>query len=308
MVLQSSTETVSPDVTWMDLTNVKTTDECLGCGGSHPPITKSKARRAAEKSFWLISAIFNPALQFFTTGIADAIGLGTYRHGTNMKNYLNIRVNGADPGCGGSETGSAAGLNDSTYQESSKRRFYVFHPATGNIQTTYQEIITDDGEEIIIEAGEEKNILESCFERAWLGFLGPRFHAVLSGRVMFASAAEKGPVATIKQIAGILIGLFTPTLHVYFDDEFAACIIGKDPDYSMYAYRTPENVGITTAHFGFKGIVRQGFNRRIWKRVKQHPGRVALGVARIVLGTMGVYYASQQIATKRPSTLLLHFL
>ncbi len=247
-----------------------------------PQSTDEKIKYIAKAIFLTIGMIFDPLLDFFIKQpLADLLALETLRHGTSYQNYINIRINGPDPTLGGGNMGACEGINDEKYKERSKGYFHV----------------SKDSEAYFSFFG-------SLWTQIFVRLIPSRMYCALSS---LNTVRGNGFVKTVLKVVIVALNiLLVPTIKFRFKTEDLKNF-ENDPDNADpkdrtqgTAYRTTERIGIE--HIGFRGILSQGFDGDVGKRMKAHPGKVAWGlvglihpIGLLILASVGVYFLQKKI-------------
>lgn len=253
-------------------------------------------------AFWTLAIVFDPVLDFFTQALSDAIGLETFRHGTNYSNYLGIRCCGANPEKGGTGAAAAAKaskkISEDRYVERSQN---LFHFASDN-----QANMSD------------KDVAEWVPRKALAVFItrvaSARFYILLNAMNSFR---ENKYVPTSVRIAqAVAQAFFIPTVKIRMtskerDDlinlskkNFQGIVFEQDPDSckgdTLLGYRT--NLRIGADHIGFRGLIQQGVKGNVFNRIKAYPVKAAWGCIKLInpigialLAGFGMYYAKTKM-------------
>ena len=211
----------------------------------------------------------NVIYNLFDDGVANALGLETLRHGTNLLNNLRMRITCGNPNHGGKASGSTKSWNS----DDTEHYFYLFKDSeyqnNANASSLFMKIF-------------------ALFCRVKM--IGPRFlprmHATLSGYNFVAQVKNTHTPKVIKCcliffscISGACSALFSPTLRFRFsviDPEQ----MKNDPCYNDSAYRTTQIVG--SWRLGLLGSLLTGINLAWYSRAKAKPIKILTGVVQII--------------------------
>ncbi len=196
------------------------------------------------------------------SGIANALGLETLRHGTNPLSNLLIRIFGGNPRFGEAPGGSTKDW----CQCKSENYFYLFK----------------DSEFLLSKS------LKPLDNIALLRIL-PRFHAALSGYNLtnrFLAGKNltqlpliiRVPAVFFNCLGGALSVLISPTLRFRFS-EIDSSRLENDSDYYQAAYRTGKRV--EAWRIGMTGSFLTGLNFDWYARAKSKPLKVLTGVIQL---------------------------
>lgn len=205
------------------------------------------------------------------TGLANFLGLETLRHGTNLINYLGIRIFGGDPNqcnsVSGSGTGEGRDLSKTNY-------FYLFNE--------------EEQKAIRCDAPLPDLVKRWVVSGAVLKRLFSRNHAAISyfnlvRCKIFKKKCEFPPQNLSKcEIVGLgisaVLGFSLPILKFRFS-QIDHERLQDDPEYGGLAYRTTEKVDMW--RIGFLGTLITGVNLNWLARAKQNPCKVLTGVAQL---------------------------
>lgn len=254
---------------------------------------------AVEKVFWACAIPFDPIVSLFTQCVADVLCLETLKHGTSFKNYLNIRVDGADPSYGG-KIGGSSSVSNPKYLGSSKDYFYMFKDS-GIINLEYLPIeMQIDGNKMAINAYKRNVSAHESWSTPYLEIpLRIRLHATMSG--------ASGEGALLMGIGHVFLSFFTPTVNLRFIPEKLNLSRYKnvnaissneldrernrfqeDVDYAGMAWKTKKAIKVN--HIGLRGIFAQGFKGNVLQRIQHNPRKCLLGIIRLVALTVFLRY------------------
>lgn len=244
-----------------------------------------------QKAFWVLEMPFDPIISLFTQCVADFLCLETLKHGTSLKNYLNIRVHGADPKCGGMAGGSSC-LSNARYLDSTKGYFYAFKDS-GVIKLEFPPIqMQIEGNKAVLNAFRRSVRQDESWITSYISIpFSTRMHAVLSG--------ASGGNSTIIRVGHAVLSFFTPTVNFRFIPEKlnlsryvnvrsicnyqleqAEDRFQEDEDYGGMAWKTKK--AIKVKYMGLRGVLTQGFKGDILQRMKNNPRKCFLGAIRIM--------------------------
>lgn len=244
-----------------------------------------------QKMFWILEIPFDPIVSLFTQSMADFLCLETLKHGTSLKNYLNIRVHGADPKCGGLPGGSSC-LSNVKYLDSTKGYFYVFKDS-GVIKLEFPPIqMQIDGNKTVLNSYRRSVCKDESWITPYLSIpFSTRLHAVMSG-----ACIEK---STIMAVGHVILSFFTPTINFRFIPEKLNLLryenvkairnyqlagqqgrFLEDEDYGGMAWKTKKVIKVK--HMGFQGVLTQGFKGDILQRMKNNPRKCLFGAIRLI--------------------------
>lgn len=211
--------------------------------------------------------IGNGVYKLADNGLANLLGLETLRHGTNLINYLGIRLFGGDPSQGGKKTGSTDGHND---DKNVQNYFFMFKDS---------EWQPDVG----------KN--DSLFEKTFITLIGQptvmaRWHTFLSGYNLSYRVFKESPKNKIENcvriifcgFGGIATLIFTPLLRFRFS-KIDSSRLSDDSHYHGAAYKTSQKV--EAWRLGILGSLITGVNKEWFSRAKSNPVKILTGVAQL---------------------------
>lgn len=208
----------------------------------------------------------------FDEGIADILGLQTLRHGTNVTNAAQIRINGGDPNHGGKDSGSTKDW----VEDDTRNYFYVFKDDEWEVNVRTGDDLTDKVIKILMPKEVGARIM-------------PHFHAGLSGynftaqifpkNMIESSVAFKYFACFISAIGGLFSATLSPTLRFRFA-EIDHSRFKDDPLYAGAAYKTSQK--IEAWRIGIFGSLATGVNSGWFERAKANPIRILIGVAKLV--------------------------
>jgi hypothetical protein len=271
-------------------------------------ISQSYSWSSVEKVFWVLEMPFDPIVSLFTQCVADILCLETLKHGTSFKNYLNIRVYGADPSYGG-KIGGSSSVSNPKYLDSSKEYFYTFKDS-GVIRLEYLPIrMQIDGYKMLINAYKRDLSVDESWMTSYMSIpLRTRLHATMSG--------SSGEGSLLMGVGHVILSFFTPTVNLRFIPEKLNLSRYKnvkaissneldreqnrfqeDVDYGGMAWKTKK--AIKTNHIGLQGILKQGFKGNVLQRMSNNPGKCLLGAIRLIaLGVLLGAFFSKLTDTK----------
>lgn len=200
--------------------------------------------------------------ELFDQGVANVVGLETFRHGTNPISWASIHVFGAVPAMGGSSVGGDYG-NGFDYQN--RGRFYF-----AKVPPRYENV--------------------DMFKRSYMPRILPKAYAISSSFNLLNNMHLPTPIAAV---AGGIIGSLTPVVKFRFSDHQIEQMI---PDRTLEnglacstdEWKTPLNIGIV-------GTFWQTLTYRTPIRMFNHPIRVITGVAQLALCGVAIYFAAQYL-------------
>lgn len=205
----------------------------------------------------------NVIYRFFDDGLANILGLETFRHGTNLLNYCSIRLFGGDPKYGGKYSGSTVGW---VFDETDNY-FYLFKDNEfGFSRFTYY--IKED----------------SFIKKAYLKRYYSKKHCYLSSyNFTVRHQYEENVVAKIFRccigyLSGFVGVLITPTLHFRFR-KIDHHRFEEDPAYAGYAYKTSQKA--EAWRIGILGSLFTGINLDWFSRVRAAPIKILTGVVQL---------------------------
>ena len=244
-----------------------------------------------QKVFWVLEIPLDPLIGLFTQCIADMLCLETLKHGTSLKNYLNIRVHGADPKFGGMKGGSSC-LSNVEALNSTRGYFFAFKDS-GVINLEFLPIRMQlMGDKKALNAFKRSVSIDASWATPYVSIpLGTRMHALMSG------ACSGG--STMACVSHIVLSFFTPTVNLRFipeklnlsryenvkeicDNDLALQQnrFQEDQDYGGMAWKTKKAIGVN--HIGLRGILKQGVKGDILQRIKNNPRKCLFGAVRMV--------------------------
>lgn len=218
----------------------------------------------------------NVSYALLDSGLANILGLETLNHGTNLLNYLNIRLYGADPAKGGNPLGSTANY----FSDNTENFFYVFKdseiPKFADLSSSNLSLDLSFSNLSL----EEKIAHISYSIKGFPNRILPLMHKTLS-----------------------TINLLKKTLPSYLNSDYSNCLISilmlpsiptlrfrfaiinenvfeNDPCYLGLAYRTRKF--IEASRIGLLGTIKSGLNKEWFSRVKAKPYKVLTGVAQLI--------------------------
>lgn len=208
--------------------------------------------------FWDSLNTFWP-IGLLDSGLADALCLETYEHGTSPSSYDSIMLHGVDPHFGGvgGETSLLrvnGGKRMAFAEMRTINRFFVF-----DHQPRYGSTFP--------------NFVGSVVKNIWV-----RQYAIVA-----SLAQEKQKCSGIlRNITGCLLGLAAPIIKLRFrsddpnknfeNDEFF------EPGFASY---TEDKIDVD--HIGIGGTLQQGLNKDWLNRVKKQPVQFIWGVVKMVI-------------------------
>ncbi|MFI5344527.1 MAG: hypothetical protein ACHQUC_09930, partial [Chlamydiales bacterium] len=171
---------------------------------------------AVKKSFWILEIPFDPIISLFTQCMADFLCLETLKHGTSLGNYLNIRVEGADPKHGG-KIGGSSSFSNQKYMNSSEGYFHVFKDS-GIVKLEFFPVeMQIKGDRVALNAFKREISKTSTDKSFFVSYiripLSTRIHATMSG---WASDQQ---ASTMAKVRSAMLAFFTPTINVRFIPE-----------------------------------------------------------------------------------------
>lgn len=244
-----------------------------------------------QKVFWAMEMPFDPIVGLFTQCVADVLCLETLKHGTSFKNYLNIRVYGADPSYGG-KIGGSSSVSNPKYLDSSKEYFYMFKDS-GVISLEYLPIrMQIDGIKEVLNAYKRDISLDESWMTSYMSIpLRSRLHATISG--------SSGEGSLLMGALHVILSFFTPTVNLRFipeklnlsryknvkaissnELERESNRFQEDVEYAGMAWKTKK--AIKTSHIGLRGILKQGFKGDVLQRMKDNPRKCLFGAIRLI--------------------------
>lgn len=244
-----------------------------------------------QKVFWVLEMPFDPIISLFTQCMADFLCLETLKHGTSLKNYLNIRVYGADPEFGGKVGGSSC-LSNARYLDSTKGYFYVFKDSAV-IKLEFPPIgMQIDGNKAVLNAFRRSVSRDESWITPYLSIpFSTRLHAVMSG----ASSGN----STIIRVGHVILSFFTPTINFRFIPEKLNLsryenvkairnyqLAGQqdrfleDEDYGGMAWKTKKAINVN--HMGLQGVLTQGLKGDVLQRMTNNPNKCLMGAIRLI--------------------------
>jgi hypothetical protein len=269
--------------------------------------TDSKMNTIAKYTFWTIAILFDPIIDFFTQGLSDFLGLETLRHGTSLRNYLSIRVNGSNPSLGGTGASVTVGMQNSI--QLSKNYFFV---------------AKDNDSALINHENPEREFLEKAagtiFSHTLNRNISPRLYCGLAS-YSYPLGKERTRNNIVLRICNIFLNLiivpvsliFVPTVKFRFtsteianpssqtaiDFEEDPENRGSDRDRGL-AYKTANKIG--TDRIGLLGIINYGLSGNIKKRMSQKPVKTLWGLIKlmnpigiVILGVVGIVIAKNKL-------------
>lgn len=254
--------------------------------------------KVVSGTFWTLSMVFNPAVDFFSQALSDAVGLETYRHGTSYSAYLGIRHKGLDPNFGGK--GASKSVQREHYIKTSKNKVHF-----GSDSKTYEN--TDS-----LGNSKVKQVIMKLFAHFFVRNAQARLYCFFTA---------KGGLFLTNPVRFIQVGIqtfFVPTVKVRMLPSERDLLMEKannmksnlcfevDPDSNIYgglcAYRT--NLAIGTSYIGLRGIFQQGVKGNVFKRIKAHPVKASWGMVKlvnpigiIVIAAFAFAYAGHMLST-----------
>ncbi len=225
----------------------------------------------AFNAFWPV--------ELLDSGLADALGLETYEHGTSPGSYDSILMNGIDPRFGGTggETGYllANGRKKLAFADMrTVNRFYVF-----DYQARYGSILP--------------HLVGSTIKSIWV-----RQYAILASIGVEKQKGEN----IFRNIIGCLLGLAVPIVKVRFrPDDPAKNFVNDEFFEPGFASYTEQKISVD--HIGIQGTLNLGLNKEWWTRVQKHPALFMLGVVKIITA---VALAALCIVASAYSTIALY--
>lgn len=217
--------------------------------------------------------------KFVDYTLKDVLVVEHLRHGTNLTNYISIRLQGARVDRGGKTTGST----HNNVQDDTRGKFYCFKDYDFK------------------EYGSSNSGIFSVIYYGALKCFSPKRHMHLSRSNLFDEIGFNKIVSHILSIPFLLV---TPTLKFAFtSDEIKnpAFAFQNDPCYGGLAYYTTKNVN--PVRIGLLGSVWAGLNTGIFKRIANNPKVFLCGVAELGL-TVGLGVLSARVLIKNPDTMI----
>lgn len=257
-------------------------------GVLNPPLN---GRIACQMHVVTSYCLGNTLYRLGDNGLANVLGLETLRHGTNLINFLSIRLFGGDPAHGGKKTGSTNGHND---DKDIKNYFFLFK------DSEWKAHITKD---------------DSLFEKIIIVLIGQptimaRWHTFLSGYNWSYQIFSGSPKTNRENYARILFSglagaatwLVTPTLRFRFN-QIDQDKLAHDPHYHGAAYRTSQKV--EAWRIGTLGTLITGMNTEWFRRAKNKPTKIATGIVQLAAAAAIFYFALRGIQSPRTLVPLL---
>lgn len=246
----------------------------------------STVEKVVSEIFWTIAMVFDPAVDFFTQSLSDAIGLETYRHGTNYSSYLSIRHEGFDPSKGG--TGASAAV-DLDLHSQGKVHF------SSDSETKWSFAKEDMQDDNLVKIF---NFILFPFAVFNTRIFNSRYYCFVNS----LNTGRKNPWCprVVRWIQAGAQAIFIPTIKIrmlpserdVLKNMNGTKVYGKelcfesDPDMTipntctLMAYRT--NLGVGTDYIGMKGIFKQGVKGSVFKRIKAHPVKATWGIVKLI--------------------------
>jgi predicted ABC-type ATPase len=220
-------------------------------------------------TFWPISLL--------DSGLADALCLETYEHGTSPSSYNSIMRYGVDPHFGGlgGETGLQKASNGKLLAFAEARtvnRFFVF-----DHQPRYGPICP--------------HIIGNIIKNVWV-----RQFAIT------ASIAQETSI--LRNIAGCFLGFAVPIIKLRFRSDDPTKSFENDEFFEPgFASYTEDKIAVD--HIGIRGTLQQGLNKDLLNRVKKQPAQCIWGVVKMVTAVALIAFA---IVASIYSTIALYIL
>lgn len=239
--------------------------------------------------------------KFADQGLANLLGLETLRHGTNLINYIGIKILGGLPSHGLKATGSTYGYA----LDNTANKFYVFKDHHFKDTVVGRSNIN----KFISIPWIGKRVLPNQHKFfACCGLSRELLDRVIGNTDnIFALAL---PQIFVSFPAMIINALITPTLKFRVTPEEVARNFIDDPQYSGLAYYTTHRLGINK--IGFIGTLIQGLNNGIVERARTNPGKTFTGLIQLAsavgLGVLGYTIFPGALPIAAPATLALMIL
>lgn len=207
--------------------------------------------------FWDSLNTFLP-VSLLDSGLADALCLETYEHGTSPSSYDSIMQHGVDPRFGGAggETSLIridGGKQMAFAEMRTVNRFFVF-----DHQPHYGTILP--------------NLVGNVVKNIWV-----RQYAIIAS---IAEEKQKGS-GILRNITGCFLGLVAPIVKLRFRSDDPIKNFENDEFFKPgLASYTEDKIDID--HIGIRGTLQQGLNKDWLNRIKKEPAQFIWGVVKIV--------------------------
>lgn len=275
-----------------------------------------KIWEVVEPIFWVIAGIFNVLTDFFTQGLSDFLVLDTLRHGTSWRNYVNIRMRGADPSLGGGAKGSCAGIENEDpliskfikiplghdLRKNSAGYFFVFAGSTLGEETRYMRSNADGTTTPDVR---RFSFMQKCLLQLYVRW-EPHAIAFMAGVSQACHKDAKGVIPSIQRIWSGLYNMFAPVLKIHMREADVGNYFETDPLLPGRALRTRCKIG--TEFMGLKGIFTQANDGYVLERIAARPLKSLWGLIRLInpigvaliLG-FGIYHCMHAFDSTHPS-------
>lgn len=222
------------------------------------------------------------AWENFEDGVAGLLCVKSLRHGTNVKNNFEIRVNGADPSHGGKVTGSTHNwMIDNT-----KDYFYVFKDFD-------KLLYSQQNKSLAIRHAylSSYNQLSSLFEE--------QFNCGVNNWIM----RDENPLGyRLVNLARVFFsalygytGCILPSISFHFS-RIDYTRFEEDKKYRGLAYKT--KMAIEPWRIGIRGAILTGCNLNWFYRVRLNPSKVLVGILKISFSALIVKVLKENVVGK----------